>query len=48
VESVTGRYFDDCNEAPAWTPGSLGRVAPHAVDPQAAARLWELSDSVVG
>jgi NAD(P)-dependent dehydrogenase (short-subunit alcohol dehydrogenase family) len=32
---VGGRYFEDCNEAEA---------APHAVDPEAAERLWELSE----
>ncbi len=40
-----GLYLEDCNIAPvhAGDPGRKG-VAPYAMDPAAAARLWELSD----
>jgi NAD(P)-dependent dehydrogenase (short-subunit alcohol dehydrogenase family) len=43
VEGVGGRYFEDCNEAPMHEPGSGRGVSPHAVDPEAAARLWQVS-----
>ncbi|OEU91944.1 oxidoreductase [Streptomyces abyssalis] len=43
LEGVGGRYFEDCNEAPLHEPGSERGVAPHAVDPEAAARLWQVS-----
>jgi NAD(P)-dependent dehydrogenase (short-subunit alcohol dehydrogenase family) len=43
VEGVTGRYFDDCNEAVVVTePGDLsGGVAPFALDQNEADRLWD-------
>ena len=47
LEGIGGRYFEDCNEAewlPAETVGTAGSgVAPYALDPDAAERLWELS-----
>jgi NAD(P)-dependent dehydrogenase (short-subunit alcohol dehydrogenase family) len=46
LEDVGGRYFEDCNEAPLVTPGSAGGVrgvAPYALDPENAERLWEES-----
>jgi NAD(P)-dependent dehydrogenase (short-subunit alcohol dehydrogenase family) len=43
VEGVSGRYFEDCNEAEPNRPGSRRGVAPHALDPEAAARLWQVS-----
>ena len=39
VEGVSGRYFVDCREK---------QPAAHAADPQAAARLWEISEALVG
>ena len=46
VESVGGRYFENCNEAVRvdrrGKPGQ-GGVAPYALDPSNAERLWELS-----
>lgn len=39
VEGVSGRYFADCREK---------QPAAHAVDPQAAGRLWEVSEELVG
>ena len=42
VEGVSGRYFDDCNEAGReMTP--VSGVSDHALDPDAAARLWDVS-----
>lgn len=43
VEGVTGTYFEDCQEAEPFTPGVRRGVAPHAIDPEKAARLWQLS-----
>jgi NAD(P)-dependent dehydrogenase (short-subunit alcohol dehydrogenase family) len=43
VEGVTGRYFEDCDEAEPRRVGVLAGVAPYALDPGKAARLWQLS-----
>ncbi|MEV0672664.1 SDR family NAD(P)-dependent oxidoreductase [Mycobacterium sp. NPDC050441] len=43
VEGVGGRYFEDCNEAPMVTerPDDYTGVAPYALDPDNAAKLWK-------
>jgi NAD(P)-dependent dehydrogenase (short-subunit alcohol dehydrogenase family) len=43
VEGVTGRYFEDCQEAVPYTPGVRRGVAPYALDPQKAQLLWQVS-----
>lgn len=45
VEGISGRYFADCQEARRLAPGEkdMAGVAPHALDPEAAARLWDES-----
>ncbi|GHJ39734.1 hypothetical protein Sm713_53430 [Streptomyces sp. TS71-3] len=44
VEGVTGRYFEDCNEAePTTDPEAHEGIRPFALDPTAAARLWDIS-----
>jgi NAD(P)-dependent dehydrogenase (short-subunit alcohol dehydrogenase family) len=43
VEGVTGRYFEDCNEAGPHQPGVRRGVAAYALDPDHAARLWQVS-----
>jgi NAD(P)-dependent dehydrogenase (short-subunit alcohol dehydrogenase family) len=43
VAGVTGRYFEDCNEAGPHQPGVRRGVAGYALDPGNAARLWQLS-----
>ncbi|MFJ4467759.1 SDR family NAD(P)-dependent oxidoreductase [Streptomyces sp. NPDC089424] len=43
VEGVTGRYFEDCNEAAPHHPGVRRGVAAHAMNPQRAALLWQVS-----
>jgi NAD(P)-dependent dehydrogenase (short-subunit alcohol dehydrogenase family) len=43
VEGVTGRYFEDCNEAGPHQPGIRRGVAGYALDAQKAARLWQVS-----
>jgi len=44
LEGIGGRYFEDCNEASTVTrrEGSFG-VAPYALDPANAERLWDVS-----
>lgn len=46
VDGVAGRYFEDCNEAPVVGERGAGMVgvAPYALDPANAQRLWELSE----
>ncbi len=48
VAGVGGRYFEDCQEA-AVVPQlqGLSGVVPHAVDPDAAQRLWDVSEELV-
>jgi NAD(P)-dependent dehydrogenase (short-subunit alcohol dehydrogenase family) len=52
LDGIGGRYFEDCNEAVVVDPGDLsaGRfgVAPYALDPEAAARLWTVSLDLLG
>jgi NAD(P)-dependent dehydrogenase (short-subunit alcohol dehydrogenase family) len=43
LEGIGGRYFEDCNEAGPSQPGTGHGVATYALDPNAAARLWEVS-----
>jgi NAD(P)-dependent dehydrogenase (short-subunit alcohol dehydrogenase family) len=48
LDGISGRYFADCNEAPVVGPSFTGPprgfgVAPYALDPDNANRLWELS-----
>lgn len=44
LDGVTGRYFEDCNEAgPTGDPESRSGVHAHALDPDDAARLWSVS-----
>ncbi|MFG1966771.1 SDR family NAD(P)-dependent oxidoreductase [Nonomuraea sp. NPDC049028] len=48
VEGVTGQYFEDCQPAVPHTPGLRRGFAAYAVDPDAAARLWQLSLDMIG
>ncbi|WHT19744.1 SDR family NAD(P)-dependent oxidoreductase [Crossiella sp. CA-258035] len=44
VAGISGRYFEDGNEALPSVPGEVRRgVAPYALDAAAAKRLWEVS-----
>lgn len=43
VDGVSGRYFEDCNEAGLNQPGTREGVAAYALDPEAAERLWQYS-----
>ena len=51
LHEVGGRYFEDCNQARVvYRRGGPGRggVAPYALDPANAERLWELSLKFIG
>ena len=45
LEGIGGRYFEDCNEAVRVTrrTDDLRGVAPYALDPENADRLWDMS-----
>jgi NAD(P)-dependent dehydrogenase (short-subunit alcohol dehydrogenase family) len=43
LAGVSGRYFEDCAEAGPHQPGIRRGVAPYALDPDNAARLWQVS-----
>jgi NAD(P)-dependent dehydrogenase (short-subunit alcohol dehydrogenase family) len=48
VEGVTGRYYEDCAEAPVIheREGHAGGVAPYVLDPDNAERLWQISEQL--
>lgn len=43
VDGVTGRYFEDAQQAEPARPGLRRGVADYAMDPAKAARLWQIS-----
>ena len=48
LEGIGGLYFEDCNQALPYVEGGPRRgVASWATDPEAAARLWDVSLSLV-
>jgi hypothetical protein len=50
-EGVTGRYFDDCNEAEIVDERleqPIGTVAGYALDPCNADRLWAMAEKMIG
>ncbi|MEV6761552.1 SDR family NAD(P)-dependent oxidoreductase [Streptomyces sp. NPDC051105] len=47
VEGVTGRYFEDVNEAGPHRSGIRRGVAAHALNPEHATRLWQLSTDLL-
>jgi NAD(P)-dependent dehydrogenase (short-subunit alcohol dehydrogenase family) len=47
LDGIGGRYFEDCNEAEPHQPGVRRGVAAHALNPQAAARLWQVSTDAI-
>jgi NAD(P)-dependent dehydrogenase (short-subunit alcohol dehydrogenase family) len=51
LEGIGGRYFEDCNEAAVISerrPETTSGVAPYALDPANADRLWEASLRMLG
>lgn len=48
LDGVGGRYFEDCQEAEVVEELlGLSGVLPHALDPEVAARLWEVSEDLL-
>jgi NAD(P)-dependent dehydrogenase (short-subunit alcohol dehydrogenase family) len=49
LEGAGGRYFDDCNESPLLEErgNSFHGVAPYALDPANAERLWDVSERLL-
>jgi hypothetical protein len=43
LAGIGGRYFEDSTEAGFNQPGTRTGVAPYALDPEAARRLWQVS-----
>lgn len=43
LDGIGGRYFEDCNEAGPNVPGTRTGIASYALDPEAAAHLWQVS-----
>lgn len=48
LDGVGGRYFEDCGEAGLNQPGTRRGVAAYALDPDAAQRLWQVTDDTLG
>ena len=50
LDGKGGVYCEDCDIAAIWAEGMSVNVGvrPHAIDPQAAARLWSLSEDLTG
>jgi NAD(P)-dependent dehydrogenase (short-subunit alcohol dehydrogenase family) len=50
VDGVTGSYYEDCAPAALITEraGHTGGVAPYALDPDNAERLWRISELLTG
>jgi len=47
LDGISGRYFEDCNEALPHQPSTRTGVAPYALDQDSAERLWEVSLEMV-
>ena len=47
LEGIGGRYFEDCDEAGPNQPGTRRGVAEYALDPEAAERLWQVSEQTL-
>ena len=49
LDGVGGLYLEDCNQAVPWSQERpWNGVMPHALDPEAAERLWDLSVKTTG
>jgi len=48
LEDRGGLYLEDCRIAEPEAPGVSGGYCAHAVDPEAAERLWSLSEELIG
>jgi NAD(P)-dependent dehydrogenase (short-subunit alcohol dehydrogenase family) len=47
LDGIGGRYFEDCNEAGPHVEGIRRGVAAYALDPDAAARLWHVTEQLI-
>ncbi|UFS58186.1 SDR family NAD(P)-dependent oxidoreductase [Subtercola endophyticus] len=47
IDGVSGRYFEDCNEAGPLVPGIRRGFADYALDPAEAEQLWNVSSALV-
>ena len=49
LEGIGGLYLEDCAEAAPWSKDNpMKGVMPYAIDPEAADRLWALSEEITG
>jgi hypothetical protein len=49
LEGVGGLYLENCNQALPWTEANpFEGVLPHALDQDAAERLWAVSEETTG
>ena len=49
LEGVGGLYLENCAQATPWREAApFEGVLPHALDPEAAERLWILSEETTG
>lgn len=49
LEGVGGLYLEDCAEAAPWSKDNpMKGVMPYAIDPEAADRLWAMSEEITG
>lgn len=49
LEGIGGLYLEDCAEAVPWSADNpMKGVMPYAIDPEAADRLWALSEEITG
>jgi hypothetical protein len=49
LDGVGGLYLEDCNQAVPMDPAApMQGVAPYAIDPSEARKLWDLSARVTG
>ncbi|RIV38486.1 SDR family NAD(P)-dependent oxidoreductase [Micromonospora radicis] len=47
LDGIGGRYFEDCQQAGLNQPGTRTGVAPYALDPEAADRLWQTTEQTL-
>jgi NAD(P)-dependent dehydrogenase (short-subunit alcohol dehydrogenase family) len=48
LDGIGGKFFEDCNEAQLNEPGTRFGVAAYALNPETAARLWQVSVDTLG
>jgi NAD(P)-dependent dehydrogenase (short-subunit alcohol dehydrogenase family) len=47
LDGVGGKYYEDTAEAGINVPGERTGVAPYAIDPESASRLWKVSEETI-